>query len=94
MCPDIMPTGFSGVERGDVAIFAPRRAPGSAATLRSLRLIGFRRNGCRVSCGSLIPATAILAAMVTHRFKLDDIEKAHDLLARQQAGVLTTAITP
>ena len=32
--------------------------------------------------------------LVTHRFKLDDIEKAHDLFANQRDGVLKVAITP
>lgn len=35
-----------------------------------------------------------LSAMVTHRFKLDDIEKAYDLFANQRDGVLKVAITP
>lgn len=35
-----------------------------------------------------------LAAMVTHRFKLDDIEKAYDLFANQRDGVFKVAITP
>lgn len=35
-----------------------------------------------------------LAAMVTHRFKLDDIEAAYELFARQGDGVLKVAITP
>ena len=33
-------------------------------------------------------------ALVTHRFKLDDIEKAYDLFANQRDGVLKVAITP
>ncbi len=32
--------------------------------------------------------------LVTHRFKLDDIEKAYDLFAHQRDGVLKVAITP
>lgn len=32
--------------------------------------------------------------LVTHRFKLDDIEKAYALFANQQDGVLKVAITP
>lgn len=32
--------------------------------------------------------------LVTHRFKLDDIEKAYDLFANQRDGVLKVAITP
>lgn len=34
-----------------------------------------------------------LDAMVTHRFKLDDIEQAYDLFANQRDGVLKVAIT-
>ncbi|MFG1280507.1 NAD(P)-dependent alcohol dehydrogenase [Xanthobacter autotrophicus] len=33
-------------------------------------------------------------ALVTHRFKLDDIEKAYDLFSHQRDGVLKVAITP
>jgi len=35
-----------------------------------------------------------LSAMVTHRFKLDDIEKAYELFSNQRDGVLKVAITP
>lgn len=35
-----------------------------------------------------------LTPLVTHRFKLDDIEKAYDLFANQRDGVLKVAITP
>ncbi len=35
-----------------------------------------------------------LGAMVTHRFKLDDIEKAYDLFSHQRDGVFKVAITP
>jgi alcohol dehydrogenase len=35
-----------------------------------------------------------LSAMVTHRFKLDDIEAAYDLFGHQRDGVLKVAITP
>jgi threonine dehydrogenase-like Zn-dependent dehydrogenase len=34
------------------------------------------------------------AALVTHRFALDDIEAAYDLFAHQRDGVLKVAITP
>ncbi len=37
---------------------------------------------------------ADLGAMVTHRFKLDDIEKAYDLFSNQRDGVFKVAITP
>ena len=35
-----------------------------------------------------------LSPMVTHRFKLDDIEKAYELFGHQRDGVLKVAITP
>ena len=35
-----------------------------------------------------------LGGLVTHRFKLEDIEKAYDLFAHQRDGVLKVAITP
>jgi alcohol dehydrogenase len=35
-----------------------------------------------------------LSSMVTHRFKLDDIEAAYDLFSHQRDGVLKVAITP
>ncbi len=37
---------------------------------------------------------ADLGSLVTHRYKLDDIEKAYDLFANQRDGVLKVAITP
>ena len=35
-----------------------------------------------------------LGSMVTHRFKLDEIEQAYDLFGHQRDGVLKVAITP
>jgi threonine dehydrogenase-like Zn-dependent dehydrogenase len=35
-----------------------------------------------------------LKAMVTHRFRLAQIEQAYDLFANQRDGVLKVAITP
>ena len=40
------------------------------------------------------PGRADLRAFVTHRFTLDQIEDAYDLLANQRDGVLEVAITP
>jgi alcohol dehydrogenase len=37
---------------------------------------------------------ADLKPLVTHRFKLDDIEAAYDLFAHQRDGVLKVAIAP
>jgi alcohol dehydrogenase len=55
--------------------------PGGKERMR--RLIGVIQSG-RVD----------LTAMVTHRYKLDDIEAAYDLFAHQRDGVLKVAITP
>lgn len=38
--------------------------------------------------------TVDLRSLVTHRFRLDDIEKAYDLFANQRDGVLKVSITP
>lgn len=35
-----------------------------------------------------------LSAMVTHRYRLENIEAAYDLFANQRDGVLKIAITP
>ena len=35
-----------------------------------------------------------LSPLVTHRYKLDDIEEAYDLFAHQRDGVMKVAITP
>ncbi len=35
-----------------------------------------------------------LEPLVTHRFKLEEIEAAYDLFANQRGGVLKVAITP
>jgi threonine dehydrogenase-like Zn-dependent dehydrogenase len=35
-----------------------------------------------------------LGSLVTHRFKLDDIEAAYDLFAHQRDGVIKVAIRP
>ena len=35
-----------------------------------------------------------LSPLVTHRFKLDDIEAAYELFAHQRDGVMKVAITP
>ena len=43
---------------------------------------------------SVVASGAVdLKPLVTHRFKLDDIEKAYDLFANQRDGVLKVAIT-
>ena len=39
-------------------------------------------------------ASVDLSSLVTHRFKLDDIEAAYELFAKRQDGVMKVAITP
>jgi alcohol dehydrogenase len=43
---------------------------------------------------SIASGRADLGALVTHRYKLEDIEAAYDLFANQRDGVLKVAITP
>ena len=43
---------------------------------------------------SLCPGRVDLSGMVTHRYKLDDIEAAYELFANQRDGVLKVAIVP
>ena len=35
-----------------------------------------------------------LSELITHRFRLDEIEEAYDLFAHQRDGVVKVAITP
>ncbi|MBR1024699.1 NAD(P)-dependent alcohol dehydrogenase [Bradyrhizobium viridifuturi] len=44
--------------------------------------------------GVIVSGRVDLGAMVTHRFKLDDIEAAYDLFSNQRDGVFKVAITP
>lgn len=37
---------------------------------------------------------ADLEPLVTHRFELDDIERAYELFSNQRDGVLKVALTP
>jgi alcohol dehydrogenase len=44
--------------------------------------------------GAVASGRADLRPLVTHRFKLDEIEEAYELFANQRDGVLKVAITP
>jgi alcohol dehydrogenase len=44
--------------------------------------------------GAVASGRADLRSLVTHRFKLDQIEQAYELFANQRDGVLKVAITP
>jgi len=65
---------------GDISIVSTL-CPGGKERMRRLMNV--------VACGR-----ADLKPLVTHRFKLDDIEAAYDLFGHQRDGVLKIAITP
>lgn len=82
-------TGGRGV---DVAIEALRTQSTFETCLRALRPGGkerMRRLMSVIQSGRLD-----LGPMVTHRFKLDDIETAYEIFGHQRDGVLKVAITP
>jgi threonine dehydrogenase-like Zn-dependent dehydrogenase len=65
---------------GDIEIVSPL-CPGGKERMRRLM--------------SVVGSGAIdLRPLVTHRFKLDQIEEAYDLFGHQRDGVLKVAITP
>ena len=55
-----------------------------------------RRQGAHAPAdgGDRSAAASTWSALVTHRFKLDDIEAAYELFGHQRDGVLKVAITP
>ena len=80
----------------DVAIEAP--ADTIAAGLADQTIITTLCPGGKERMRRLLNVVASgrvdLKPLVTHRFKLDDIEAAYDLFANQRDGVLKIAITP
>lgn len=75
-----LPLGAFAAGLGDHTIVTSL-CPGGKERMR--RLMGVIKSG-RVDLG----------AMVTHRFKLDNIEAAYDLFSNQRDGVFKVAITP
>jgi alcohol dehydrogenase len=75
-----LPLGAFAAGLGDHKIITTL-CPGGKERMR--RLIGVIRSG-----------RADLTPLVTHRFKLDEIEAAYDLFASQRDGVMKVAITP
>ena len=63
-----------------VALFSPRREPAKFWMRHLMEFIASNR--------------VDLTPLVTHRVRLDDIEKAFDLFSHQRDGVLKVAITP
>jgi alcohol dehydrogenase len=69
-----------------------------AAGLVNLRIVTTLRPGGKKQVRRLMAVVASgrvdLKPLVTHRFKLDDIEAAYELFSHQRDGVLKVAITP
>ena len=78
--PDVGPLGPFTAGLGDLKIVTTLCPDGKE---RMRRLVNVVQGG-----------RADLRALATHRFKLDRIEAAYDLLAHQRDGVLKVAITP
>jgi len=55
-------------------------------------VIGGGHAGCDAAAAAA--RAGAKTALVTHRFKLADIEQAYDLFAHQRDGVLKVALTP
>jgi threonine dehydrogenase-like Zn-dependent dehydrogenase len=83
-----------GVYSGNLAI----PADAFAAGLGDLRIVTTLCPGGKERMRRLIAVVegrrADLKPLVTHRFKLDEIERAYELFANQRDGVLKVAITP
>src|SRR5690606_15324758 len=75
-----IPLGAFAAGLGDITIVTTL-CPGGKERMRRLMDV--------VSSGR-----TVLTPLVTHRFRLDDIEAAYDLFANQRDGVLKVAITP
>ena len=71
-----------------------RSRQGLATTRSSPRYVPAARSACDVSWMSSPRVAPISGALVTHRFKLDQIEEAYELFSHQGDGVLKVAITP
>jgi threonine dehydrogenase-like Zn-dependent dehydrogenase len=75
-----IPLGAFAAGLGDHTIVTTLCPGGKERMRRLLRVVASRR--------------VDLQPLVTHRFKLDDIEAAYDLFSHQRDGVLKVAITP
>ena len=75
-----IPLGAFAAGLGDYSIVSTL-CPGGKERMR--RLMGVVQSGA-----------VDLSPLVTHRFRLDDIEAAYELFAHQRDGVMKVAITP
>ena len=83
-----------GVYSTDLKIPLDAFAAGLADTSIRTTLCPGGKERMRRMMGVVASGRADLGALVTHRFKLDQIEEAYDLFANQRDGVLKVAITP
>jgi len=75
-----LPLGAFAAGLGDLTIVSTLCPGGKERMRRLMNVVGSGRID--------------LKPLVTHRFRLDDIEKAYDLFGNQRDGVLKVAITP
>jgi len=83
-----------GVYSTDLKIPLDAFAAGLADTSIRTTLCPGGKERMRRMMGVVASGRADLGGLVTHRFKLDQIEQAYDLFANQRDGVLKVAITP
>ncbi len=83
-----------GVYSSDLTIPLGPFAAGLADTTIVTTLCPGGKERMRRLMSAIASERADLRSLVTHRFKLDDIEAAYDLFGHQKDGVLKVAITP
>jgi alcohol dehydrogenase len=83
-----------GVYSGDLAIPLGAFAAGLGDHTIVTTLCPGGKERMRRLMDAVASGRADLGALVTHRFSLDDIEKAYDLFSHQRDGVLKVAISP
>jgi alcohol dehydrogenase len=83
-----------GVYSTDLTIPLGPFAAGLADTRIVTTLCPGGKERMRRLMSAISSSRADLRSLVTHRFKLDDIEAAYDLFGHQRDGVLKVAITP
>ena len=83
-----------GVYSGDLKIPLSAFAAGLGDNAIVTTLCPGGKERMRRLMSAVASGRADLKKLVTHRFKLDDIEAAYDLFAHQRDGVLKVAITP
>jgi len=83
-----------GVYSGDLVIPADAFAAGLGDNKIVTSLCPGGKERMRRLMSVVASGRVDLSAMVTHRFTLDQIERAYELFASQADGVLKVAITP